>query len=93
MTLQLAYVGLAMVATGVATFYAVDRAAPFILVNLIAGALALAAAGVLALRRLRLARTLCWWIPSSCANALAPTLALLGGTVTPMICTSSRPEL
>ncbi|MFB3117714.1 MAG: Gldg family protein, partial [Myxococcota bacterium] len=55
MTLQLAYVGLAMVATGVATFYAVDRAAPFILVNLIAGALALAAAGVLALRRLRLA--------------------------------------
>ncbi len=53
MTLQLAWVGLAMVATGVATFYAVDRAATFILVNLIGGALALAAAGVLALQRLR----------------------------------------
>jgi hypothetical protein len=54
---QLAYVGLAMVATGLASFYATDRAATFVLVNLIGGALALAAASVLALQRLRLARS------------------------------------
>jgi hypothetical protein len=57
MMLQLAYVGLAMFATGLASFYAIDHAAAFVLVNLIAGALALSAAGVLALLRLRLARS------------------------------------
>ena len=55
--LQFAYVGLAMIATGLASFYAIDRADLFVLVNLIGGALALAAAGVLALQRLRLARS------------------------------------
>jgi len=53
MMLQLAYVGLAMVATGLASFYAIDRAATFVLVNLIGGALSIAGAGVLALQRLR----------------------------------------
>jgi hypothetical protein len=55
MTLQLAYVGLAMVATGLASYYAIDLAATFVLINLIGGAIALAAAGVLALQKLRLA--------------------------------------
>jgi hypothetical protein len=53
--LQWTYVGLAMLVAGVASFYAIDRATPFSIVNLIGGALALAAAGMLALRRLRLA--------------------------------------
>ena len=55
--LQLAYVGLAMVAAGLASFYAIDRAGIFVLVNLVGGAIALAAAGALALQRLRLARS------------------------------------
>ena len=78
MMLQLAYVGLAMVATGLASFYAIDRAATFVLVNLIGGALALAAAGVLALQRLRLARS-----PDSLRAILLGTskiaLALIAG--------------
>ena len=31
-----------------------------------------------------------WWIPASCANALSPTIALLGCTITPVIDESSR---
>lgn len=55
MMFQLAFVGLAMVAAGLASFYAIDRAAVFVLANVIGGTLALAAAGLLALQRLRLA--------------------------------------
>ena len=78
MMLQLAYIGLAMVATGIASFYAIDRAATFTLVNLIGGALALAAAGALALQRLRLASS-----PDSLRAILLGTskiaLALIAG--------------
>src|SRR2546428_542910 len=31
----------------------------------------------------------CWWMPASCANALRPTTALLGGGKTPVRCDSS----
>src|SRR5258707_10152255 len=31
-----------------------------------------------------------WWIPASCANALAPTTALLGATTAPVISVSMR---
>jgi len=51
--LQLAYVGLAMVATGLASLYAIEHATSFSLVNLLGGGLALAVAGALALKRLR----------------------------------------
>ncbi len=53
MTPQLAYVGFAMIATGLLAHHAVDRAGTFALAHLVGGALALAAAGVPALRRLR----------------------------------------
>jgi hypothetical protein len=54
-TLQLAYVGLVMVAAGLGSFYATEHFGVFNFVNAIGGGLALAAALVLAFRRLRTA--------------------------------------
>ena len=33
--------------------------------------------------------TPCWWMPDSCAKALAPTIALFGAIFTPVIVLSS----